>query len=43
MDAPANTQPAERWYEHSSSERVYPVNLHHAQLERRLKSKDSQE
>lgn len=37
MDAPAQTEPNARWYEHSgAASAVTPENIHQAQLERRL-------
>ncbi len=38
MDVPNQTDPGERWYEHSSTAQVQPKDLHQAQLDRRLHS-----
>ena len=43
MDVPNQSNPGERWYEHSSSAQVQPQDLHQAQLDRRLRSMDSEE
>ncbi len=38
MGIPDQTDPKQRWYEHSSAANVEPLNLHEAQLERRIGS-----
>ena len=38
MDIPVSIEPGKRWYEHSNSARIQPLNIHRAQLDRRLRS-----